>query len=150
MSETTEREPLFLVDKGGDEITDVPEYPYRVFDVFFRDRPGWLPTESDGSAARDWFYDESFSDRERIVNPDALNALPMFAKPDDEDDHEVSTRVVLYGPFLDLSSTPQPSPEQVVVDLADPGAAEQVAELERQARAVSAVDFVRRALYGEQ
>ena len=147
MSETSEREPLFIVDEVGDDFIDVPGYPYRVFDVFFRDRPGWLPTDPDGPAVRDWFYDESFSDRDRIVRPDVLNVLPMFATP--AEGSEGSNRVLLYGPFLDLSTMPKPSPEQVLVDLDAPDAADRVAELERRARAVSSIELVRRAVHGE-
>lgn len=76
------------------------------------------------------------------------NALPMFAEP--AESAEEANRVVLSAPVLDLPTTPQPDPEQVVVDLDASDAAERVAEMERRARAVSALGLIRSALYGEQ
>lgn len=143
----TERKPLYIEDPDND-LTESQDYPYWKFDAFFRQRAGWLPTMNDDAYLQKWFYDDAFSDREMIVNPEALEMLPPFATPDV--DCETSIRAVLHGPFLDLSGQPNREPQPLVVDLGAFDADERVTEFERKAREMSSLDVVRAVLYGRQ
>ena len=147
---TSTNEPLMYVKNGPEPMVGANDdpYPYREFDLFFRDRPGWLPIEpvSDGPE-REFFYDRSFTERDSIVDTMETGLLPMSVEiSGDIDTRESNTLVHIQMPALELAS--RPDPPTFEVDIAALDADEQIAEVERQARATSAVWLFEDALYG--